>query len=184
MTLDEQLKRLEEDVRRLKIEFDVFFNGGAKRPPHETKGRIESTIKRLGEERSMKFGQRYYYNTIVARYVSFKELWRRTMQEREEGTQRGRLMPEAQVQEEEAPQFKPVQVAFSSGQEVEEARHLYDSLLQAKDQCGEVNNVSFDQFQRLIATRTVQLREKLNCQKVAYEVVIEDGLVKFKARPV
>src|SRR5438045_3150903 len=47
MTLDEQLKRLEEDVRRLKIEFDVFFNGGAKRPPYETKSRVESTIKRL-----------------------------------------------------------------------------------------------------------------------------------------
>ena len=32
-TIDEQLKRLEEDIRRLKIEFDIFFNGASKRPP-------------------------------------------------------------------------------------------------------------------------------------------------------
>src|SRR5205823_3553866 len=113
------------------------------------------------------------YNTIVARYVSFRELWRRTIQEKEEGLQRGRMTANAQPEEEGAPQFKPVQVAFSSGQEMEEARHLYNSLVQAKNQCGEVNNISFDQFQRLIATRTVELRTRLNCQKVAYEVAIE-----------
>ena len=31
-TPDEQLTRLEEDIRRLRIEFDIFFNGAAKRP--------------------------------------------------------------------------------------------------------------------------------------------------------
>ena len=32
-TADEQLTRLEDDIRRLKIEFDIYFNGAAKRPP-------------------------------------------------------------------------------------------------------------------------------------------------------
>jgi hypothetical protein len=32
-TPDEQLTRLEDDIRRLRIEFDIFFNGAAKRPP-------------------------------------------------------------------------------------------------------------------------------------------------------
>ena len=154
MTLDEQLKRLEEDVRRLKIEFDVFFNGGAKRAPYETKGRIESTIKRIGEDRNLKYSQRFYYNTIVARYVSFKELWRRTMQDREEGFHRGRPITHAPAAEKEVPGFMPVQVACATGQEVTEVRRLYDSLLLARDQCGESNNVSFDQFQRVRSART------------------------------
>ena len=183
VTLDEQFKRLEEDVRRLKIEFDVFFNGGTKRAPHETKGRIESAIKRIGEDRNLKYSQRFYYNTIVARYVSFKELWRRTMQEREEGFHRGRHT-HAPVAETEVSGFIPVQVACATGQEVTEVRRLYDSLLLARDQCGESNNVSFDQFQRVITARTSEIRTKMNCAAVAYEVAIEDGLVKFKARPV
>jgi hypothetical protein len=184
VTLDEQLKRLEDDVRRLKIEFDVFFNGGTKRAPFETKSRVESLIKRLSEDRSMKFSQRFYYNTIVARYVSLRELWRRTFQEKEEGSPRGRMMSATAPVREEAHGFQSVQIAFASGQEVEDTKRLYEYLVEAKNQCGEINNVSFDQFQRLIATRTVQLREKTHCQKVAYEIAVEDGLVKFKARPV
>ena len=37
-TVDEKLTRLEEDIRRLKIEFDVFFNGAAKK--HRTIPRV------------------------------------------------------------------------------------------------------------------------------------------------
>ena len=40
----EQLIRLEDDLRRLKVEFDIFLNGGAKRPPYDTKNRVEITF--------------------------------------------------------------------------------------------------------------------------------------------
>jgi len=84
-TIDEQLARLEEDIRRLKVEFDIYFNGAAKRPPYDTKGRVDTLIKRLADERTLTFAQRYHYNSLAARYNSFMQLWRRTMQEREEG---------------------------------------------------------------------------------------------------
>jgi len=48
LTVEERLTRLEEDIRRLKIEYDVYFNGGIKRPPYDTKLRVESQLKRLG----------------------------------------------------------------------------------------------------------------------------------------
>src|SRR5437868_8184148 len=84
-TPEEQLNRLEEDVRRLKVEFDIYFNGAAKRPPYDTKGRVETIIKRLADDRTLTFAQRYRYNSLVARFTSFLQLWRRTMQDREEG---------------------------------------------------------------------------------------------------
>src|SRR5215210_804025 len=84
-TVEEQLARLEEDLRRLKVEFDIYFNGAAKRPPYDTKGRVETIIKRLADDRTLAFAQRYHYNSLAARYTSFMQLWRRTMQEREEG---------------------------------------------------------------------------------------------------
>lgn len=183
MTLDNQLKRLEDDVRRLKIEFDVFFNGGTKRAPFETKGRVESMIKRLGEERSMKFSQRFYYNTIVSRYVVLKDLWRRTLQDKEAGTQRGRATAVKSETDGPASDFPAVQFTFSTGQEKDDVRRLYDSLLRARDQCGEINTVSFEQFQRVIAARTTEIRTRMNCATVAYEVAVEGGLVRFKARP-
>ena len=84
-TVDEQLTRLEDDIRRLKIEFDIFFNGASKRPPYDTKGRVETLIKRLGDDRTLSFAQRYRYNSLASRYNAFRDLWRRTMQGREEG---------------------------------------------------------------------------------------------------
>jgi hypothetical protein len=84
-TADEQLTRLEDDIRRLRIEFDIFFNGAAKRPPYDTKGRVETLLKRLGDDRTLTYAQRYRYTSLGARYNAFRELWRRTMQGREEG---------------------------------------------------------------------------------------------------
>jgi len=184
VTIDEQLKRLEEDVRRLKIEFDIFFNGGTKRPPYETKSRVDSQVKRLADDRTLNFGQRFYYNSIVARYVAFKEHWRRTLQSREEGLQRGREKA-ATISAGSAatPAFSPVSVSFTGGDDAESAKRLFDSLVQAKHCCGEQHNLSFEQFQRLIADRTAQLRAQLNCPAIAYTVSIEDEQVKFKAKP-
>ena len=84
-TVEEQLMRIEDDIRRLKVEFDIYFNGGLKRPPYDTKLRLESHLKRLGDDRTLNFAQRYHFNTLATRYNSFNQLWRRTLQDREEG---------------------------------------------------------------------------------------------------
>ena len=40
INLDQQIGRLEDDIRKLKIDFDIYFNGGAKRPPLEARARL------------------------------------------------------------------------------------------------------------------------------------------------
>src|SRR5205823_8566358 len=80
-TIEDQLVRVEEDIRRLKVEFDSYFNGGAMSPPYDTKLCLESHLKRLGDDRAMNFAQRYHYNSLATRYASFRELWRRTLQD-------------------------------------------------------------------------------------------------------
>ena len=77
--IDKQIAKVEEDVRRLKIEFDIFFNGAVKRPPLEARARVESQIKRLLDNRAMAYAQRYKLNGLVSRYTSYRELWRRTL---------------------------------------------------------------------------------------------------------
>src|SRR5436305_539826 len=77
--LDGQLSRLEDDIRKLKIDFDIFFNGGNKRPPLEARARLEAFIKRIADNRNLTYAQRYYFNTLVSRFTSYRELWRRTL---------------------------------------------------------------------------------------------------------
>ncbi|MBX7170629.1 MAG: hypothetical protein K1X72_06695 [Pyrinomonadaceae bacterium] len=82
--IDKTLVRLEEDIRKLKIDFGIFFNGGLKRAPHEARGRVEAIIKRLQDDRNMNYAQRYQFNSLMAGYISYRELWRRQLKKKGE----------------------------------------------------------------------------------------------------
>lgn len=85
ISVDEQLTRLETEIRRLKIEFDIFLNGGRDRAPYDTKYRIDKMIKQIEENKSLRFQERFRFNQIVARLSAFQRLWERTVKDREEG---------------------------------------------------------------------------------------------------
>jgi hypothetical protein len=182
-TPDEQLTRLEEDIRRLRVEFDIFFNGGSKRPPYDTKGRVETLLKRLGDDRALTFAQRYRYNSLAARYNSFRELWRRTMQGREEGRD-AVSAHRASVHKEAKPEVEPVSfVCADAHREVDVVRSLFDSLVEARRVCGEaMEDLSFPKFHRLIASKADGVKQKLGCDRVRFSVSVENGHVSFKAR--
>jgi len=180
-TPEEQLARLEDDVRRLKIEFDIYFNGAAKRPPYDTKGRVDTLIKRLADDRTLTFAQRYHYNSLAARYNSFMQLWRRTMQDREEGRGKvaARHVPHATVSETEPSEF----VCADAKKDISTVRSLYDKLVEAKRQCGEpTDDLSFPRFHRMVAEKSEALKERAGCERVQFSVTVRDGHVSFKAK--
>lgn len=82
--LDKQLARLEDDIRRLKIEFDIYFNGTTKRPPLEARARLEAFVRRISDSRTMTYAQRYQLSMLVAKYSSYRELWRRNLRSKGE----------------------------------------------------------------------------------------------------
>lgn len=180
-TVEDQLARLEEDIRRLKVEFDVYFNGGSKRPPFDTKMRVESRLKRLGDDRGLSFAQRYYHNTLATRYASFRELWRRMMQDREEGRDPGAAQRSAVIDTTtfERSEFSSADVRH----DVQTIKGVYDALMKAKESCGEsTGGLSFASFHRLVMERSEALKEKTGAERVTFSVDIEGGHVSFKAK--
>lgn len=182
-SVDEQLTRLEDDIRRLKVEFDIFFSGGSKRPPYDTKGRVETLLKRLGDDRTLTFAQRYRYNSLTARYNAFRDLWRRTMQGREEGRDPASAA-RAQAKTQTNSEIEPVSIVCRDPhKEIEVVKSLYSSLLEAKQKCGEpIEGFSFPKFHRLVAQQSDGLKEKSGCKRVKFSVSVEDGHVSFKAK--
>jgi hypothetical protein len=180
-TVEEQLVRLEEDIRRLKVEFDIYFNGAAKRPPYDTKGRVETLIKRLADERTLSFAQRYHYNSLAARFSSFMLLWRRTMQEREEGRGPGRRPAPAPPP---APETAPATFVCSDPRgDVRTVRGLFDALVEARRRCGEsTEDLSFSRFHRMVTEKSEALKERAGCDRVHFSVAVSDGRVQFKAK--
>jgi hypothetical protein len=182
-TVEEQLARLEDDIRRLKVEFDIYFNGAAKRPPYDTKGRVETLIKRLADDRTLTFAQRYHYNALTARYTSFMQLWRRTMQEREEGRGHGaaaRRHAQAAAPEPAAP---TTFVCKDARTDVATVRGIYEALVEAKRACGEAaDDLPFARFHRMVTEKSEALKARAGCERVHFSVAVEGGRVSFKAK--
>lgn len=181
-TIEEQLARIEDDIRRLKVEFDIYFNGGAKRPPYDTKLRVESHLKRIGDDRTLNFAQRYHYNTLATRYASFNQLWRRILQDREEG--RGAMSGTRQPVRDPATPFERSEFSCADVKhDVRTVKGVYDKLVEAKRSCGEsLHDLSFAKFHRLVTERTEALKEKVGCERVSFSVDVEGGHVSFKAK--
>jgi hypothetical protein len=183
-TVDEQLTRLEEDLRKLKIEFDIYFNGASKRPPYDLKNRVETVFKRIGDDRTLTFAQRFRYNTLMSRFTAFRELWRRMVQGREEGRDAASQARAAHHEEERnESDFRSTVVCGNAHSDVQSVRELYEALVEAKKRCNEpVDDLSFPRFHHLIASKTDSLKERLNCERVRFSVVVEGGRVNFKAK--
>jgi hypothetical protein len=210
-TIHEQLDRLEDDLRRLKVEFDIFFAGGSKRPPLETRNRVETVIRRMGDDRSLRYEQRYRFNGLSHRYNIFRDLWRRLMQQREEGRwqsgyfggskaaieeEAAKLLAETTKPKQNAPPPAPAApsapaaspspsgITFSDpAKEQEKVRQLFEIIVQTKKIAGEpTDRISFTQFSKMISSRTEQVKQAGNCKEVTYQVSVENGSVKFTAK--
>ncbi len=181
-TTEDRLARIEEDIRRLKVEFDIYFNGGSKRPPYDTKMRVESHLKRMGDDRTLTFAQRYHYNSLATRYASFRQMWRRTMQGREEGRDTA-AAARASNRHAAAPFTRSEFSCTDVRHDVKTVKGVYDALIEAKRSCGEATrDLSFARFHRLVMESTENLKEKIGSDRVIFSVDVEGGHVSFKAK--
>jgi hypothetical protein len=194
VTVDEELSLLDESVRRLKIEYDVYFGGGSKKPPADTEWRVQSIIKKFSDSQKLTFAQRFRFNSIVQRYSLFSDLWRQKMKIKEEGyrrpqdavlgiagMRREQEQAAAQALEEGGEAFK---VACSNPDaEHETVRTLFNAMMEAKKKAGEaVSESSFDSFRSFVKKKTDQIRKDYGCHAVEYSVEVQDGQVRLKAK--
>jgi hypothetical protein len=88
VTTDEELNILETQLRRLKIEYEVFFSNPTKRPPTDVEWKVLSLLRKFSDGVRMNFSQRYRYNELAQRYAVYSDLWRKKSRIREEGYRR------------------------------------------------------------------------------------------------
>jgi len=207
VTIDEELNLLDQQLRRLKIEYEIFFNNPSKRPPTDIEWKVLTLIRKFSDGSRMKFAQRYRYNEMAQRYAIQSDLWRKKMRIREEGYRRpqdallsvqGVRTPE-QVEPKHHPAYglsKKTEAAdetitaekdFSvecsgTAPEREKVESLYKALSEAKQKSGEKVSGSLDSFAAFVQKKTAELRKAHNCGAVVYSVELQDGQAKLKAK--
>jgi hypothetical protein len=88
VTIDEELSALDSHLRRLKIEYEIYFSNPAKRPPTDVEWKVLSLLRKFSDGGRMSFSQRFRYNEIAQRYAIYSDLWRKKNRIREEGYRR------------------------------------------------------------------------------------------------
>ncbi len=198
MTVDEELNQLESNMRRLKIEYEIYFNNPTKRPPADTEWRVANTIRKLSDGycdgQRLNFAQRYRYNELAQRYALLSDLWRKKMRIREEGYRRPQdallSVQGVRVFEEEKPTahhatLHPFTVQCSEvGSDREKVEKLFNALLEAKKKAGEDVSKSgnLESFEKFVQNKTDQIRKQYGCHSVEYSVEMEAGQVRLKAK--
>jgi hypothetical protein len=201
-TIDEEMSQLEKDIRQLKIEYDQFFGGGRKRPPTEIEWRIELIIKRYGERGGeMKFGQRFRYNNLTQTYAKYKDIFRKKLQQKEEGKVQRHFGAAAKAIEAERAKAaaaselakpQPVtsvpaaptsfrMVCSEPEREADKVDQLYQAFQQATQQTGGTVKQSRENFAEFVSKKTKELQSQKNCREVEYVVEVINGEVKLKA---
>ncbi len=198
MTVDEEISKLDDNLRRLKIEYDVYFGGGSKKPPVDTEWRVQSGMKRVGETLKLNYAQRFRYNAIAQRYAVFCDLWRQKMKVKEEGYRRpadavlgiAGMRHEQELAAVEAldgtgkkPEEKPFSIACSDpSHEKDTVKALFEAMAEAKRKTGSPADASFASFQSFVQKKTEQLRRQYGCHSVQYTVEVSEGQVRLKAK--
>jgi hypothetical protein len=198
-TIDEEMSQLEKDIRQLKIEYDQFFGGGRKRPPTEIEWRIELLIKRYAERGAeLKFGQRFRYNNLTQTYAKYKDIFRKKLQQKEEGKVQRHFGAAAKAIEAERakaaaaaqpatpvaamPQATSFRMVCSEPErETDKVDQLYQAFQQAMQQTGSSIKQSRENFAEFVSKKTKELQNQKNCREVEYVVEVVSGEVKLKA---
>jgi hypothetical protein len=202
-TIDEELGTLERDIRQLKIEYDQYFGGGRKRPPTEIEWRIELIVKRYGERGGdMKFAQRFRFNNLSQTYAKYKDIFRKRVQQKEEGKiQRHFGAAAREIEAERTRKLEEARPAAAAQagtagygasafrmtcstpeNEGDKVEQLFQALIQAKQQAGEeTGKLSRASFNEFVMKKTKDLQKQKNCNAVEYVVETVDGQVKLKA---
>ena len=186
---DEDLSRLERDIRQLKIEFEQYFGGGKKRPPSDIEWRIEQVIKRYGDRAAeMNYAQRFRYGNLTQTYSKFREIFHKRMQKREEGTvQRhfGAAARAIQAERTRSGTASPSPVAVTCSdleRESGKVDELYRAFREALNSSGEsVERLSREKFQKFLLQKSEQIRKQRG-EQIEFLVSIENGKARLKAR--
>jgi len=186
---DEDLSRLERDIRQLKIEYEQYFGGGKKRPPADIEWRIEQIIKRYGDRAAeMNYGQRFRYGNLTQTYSKYREIFHKRMQKREEGTvQRhfGAAARAIQAERARSGTASPSPVAVTCSdleRESGKVDELYRAFREALNTSGEsVERLSREKFQKFLLQKSEQIRKQRG-EQIEFLVSIENGKARLKAR--
>ena len=184
LTIEEELDELEIKINRLKIEYDQYFLGVLKREPYVLRGDVQKTIHRYLSQPPSQARLKFRFNTLCARYQSYRQLWGRTIRQIEAGTYRPHNF-RSQLQDrpgEASPSAGAPSPPKKTGAGTRAVDQLYEALSDARQKTGEgMRGLTREKLSEIVRQQTRELRTQHGSGKIRFKVVIEGTRARLRA---
>ena len=213
------MARLSKDGRKLKntldgvqsylnmtnTEYEMYFLGVVKKPPHDKARELKRTFRELFEMNITNTSLAFQARTLIARYNTLKMKWHRTCKQIEEGTYpRQRFMADlkdkqkkvgpsaatlreeikALVRGEDVPEVRPAARGNANrGHEVG-SDALFEQYQGVRQSLGQKGRGDRTAMEERLKQRAQEVKKKYGCKDVRFDIVEENGRSRVKVIPV
>ena len=189
VNIEEAIEQLDLDLRKLKIQYDMFFVGSAPRQPFELKRQVETLIRTFSNSSIKRYSDRFRFNTLVGRYNALSELWGKQLRVIEESGRAPAIPIPAPRPVPKGPRPSEGEtVCFSvkiedPERERETMRLLYERYLEARGEGAAAGSaLKLESFVKQIAKQASNLRESSGCRSIEFRVLRKGDSVSLRAR--
>lgn len=193
MSLKEDIDLLESKIARLKVEYEQYFMRVLKREPLKLRDEIEKLLLSYSNKSISNTSLKFKYNSIVAKYNSYKQYWTRVLREIEEGTYARKSEGAAGTALKSEPKSssvfgngvvreKPPAAAKEEGGVDGGLKELYEKYTEARRECNEPP-VPYEALQKTVDQYKKKVEELYKTSDVDFKVYIKDGKAKLAITP-
>ncbi len=173
---------LEQELKALILEWERFFSGDRKTPPHKEKTRLERRIRQLADRQSFRGAMGFRLEQLQHRFSTYSALWERQLRQREEGRGPGVARGKRPVLAATTPaRSGTTNAPASTSVKRTEPGGLYERWLEAKRGLGQRPGLSREQFEAQLEAQRAALEKRLG-RPVEFDVAVRDGSVRLAAR--
>lgn len=175
MGIDKDLTRLDDGIRRLKIDYEMYFNGGSLRLPIDSHWHVEKLVQQYADSQKLNFAQRFRYKSLIQKLSSYNKLWLQKLKDQEKSHGSS---PHEEIFNESVTRI----TCYNPSREPKKVDQLFKAIVEAKQKNGEnIDSLDPLAFKKFVQDETKRLQRSLDCKKIQYVVNVEKGKVKLKA---
>lgn len=185
--MEERIRKLEQDILKLKAAYDQYFAGIERMPPDKLANKVAREVRTLTSTVMTNTALRFRAQQAISRYNTYYQYWQRNLRDLEEGRKpRRRISPAASTpeaaegKEETAAGVYEVSTRNNADGEMD---RLFSALSREYQRLGNGKAPDMKKVRSALEQQTQAIREKYGSEKVAFKVVNEGGKVTIKAGP-
>jgi len=181
--MEERVRRLEQDIVKLKAAYDQYFAGIERRPPDKLAEKVAREVRTLTSTVMTNTALRFRTQQAISRYNVYHQYWQRNLRELEEGRKPKRRIKEGAAPASPEEVTSEVYEISTTSTDRADMDKLFSALSREYQRLGKAKTPDMEKVRNALEQQTKTIREKYGSEKVAFKVVSDGGKVTIKAGP-